>query len=79
MGIEVRGVDHQPVRLGPFACQFGKDPVEHAQTAPADEAVLDRLVWAIVLRRVTPAQSVADHEDDPRDHTPVVNPRNAMG
>jgi hypothetical protein len=58
MRLEVGGVDHQPVRLGAFACQFGEDPVEHTQPAPADEAVVDRLVRAVGVRRIAPAQAI---------------------
>ena len=35
--------------------------------ATADEAVVDRLVRAIVPRRVAPAKAVADDEDNPAD------------
>ena len=37
MRLEMGGVDHQALGLGPFARQLGEDPVEHAQTAPADD------------------------------------------
>jgi len=59
MRLEVGGVDHQPRRLGAFARQFGEYPVEHAKPAPADEAVVDRLVRTVGLRRIAPAQAAA--------------------
>ena len=74
MRLQVRGIDHQPIRLAALGRQLGKDAVEHAQLAPADEAVVDRLVWPIGRRRIPSAQAVLQHEDDPRDHTPVINP-----
>src|SRR5665213_1696795 len=78
MGFEMRGIDHQTVRPGALRRQLGEDTIEHAKPAPADEAVVDRLVRAVILRRIAPAQSIADHEDNPRDHTPVIDPRNTM-
>ena len=71
-------VDHQLVGLAALGRQPGEDPVEHAQSAPADEAVIDRLVRAVVPGRVAPAQAVANNEDDPRDYPPVIDPRNPV-
>lgn len=39
------GIDHQSIRLPAFGCQLGQDAVEHAQAAPADEPVVDRLAF----------------------------------
>ena len=78
MRLEVGGVDHQLVRLPTLGSELSKDPVEHAQAAPADEPVVDRLVRAIAKRRITPAQSVPDHEDDAAHDPPIIYPRNAM-
>lgn len=72
------GVDHELIGLPALGCQLAKDAVEHPQTAPADEAVVDRLVRTIGGRRITPAQPVPDHEDDAADDPPVINPRNAV-
>jgi hypothetical protein len=69
---KARGLDHQPIPLGALAGQFGEDPVEHTEPAPADEEVVDGLVWTIRLRRVAPAQPATDHEDNPRDHPPNI-------
>jgi hypothetical protein len=35
-------------------------------------------VWAGTGRRITPAQSIPDHEDDAAHDPPVIDPRNAM-
>ena len=59
--------------LAALRCEAGEDHLEHSQPAPADETVLDRLVWAIILGRVAPAQTVADHEDAPADRSPIIN------
>jgi len=69
----MRGVDHDPLRLGAVARQRGENLVEHAQPAPADEAVVDCLVRAIVARRVPPAQSVPDHKHDRADDAAVIH------
>src|SRR3984885_9940991 len=74
----MRGVDHNPFRLAPLACQFCENLVEHAQAAPANEPIVDCLVRAILWRRVAPAQPVPDHKHD-RAHDPtVVHARDAM-
>jgi hypothetical protein len=78
MRLEVRGIDHQPVGLAAVGRQLGKDAVEHAQAAPADEPVVDRLVRPIGRRRIPPTQAVLQDKDDPGDHPPVINPRNPM-
>jgi hypothetical protein len=54
MRLQGRGVDHDPLRLAALLGQRGEDLVEHAQPAPADEAIVDRLVRAILLGRVAP-------------------------
>jgi hypothetical protein len=78
MGFEMGRIDHQTGGPAALARKLGEDAVEDTQTAPADEAVVDRLVWAVVLRRIAPAQPIADQEDDPADHTLVIHPRDAM-
>ena len=57
MGFQMRGVDHDPLRFAGLARQFGENLVEHAQTAPAHEPVVDRLVRAVFARGVAPAQA----------------------
>jgi hypothetical protein len=74
----MRGVDHDPLGLAAPARQRGEYLVEHAQSAPADEAVVDRLVRAVVPRRVAPAQAVLDDEHYRTDDPPVVHPSHPM-
>ena len=71
-------VDHQLVGLAALGRQRGEYPVEYAEPAPPDEAIIDRLVRTIVLGRVAPAQAVPDDEDDPADHPSVIDPGNAV-
>ena len=78
MRFQMGGVDHQPGRFAGLARQFGKNLVEHAEAAPAHEPIVDRLMRAVLTRRVAPAQTVPDDEDDPTDHPPVINPRNPV-
>lgn len=59
MSLEVRGLDHQPIRAVALGRQFGEDPVGYAEPAPADEAVVDRLGWPVGGGRVAPAHTVA--------------------
>ena len=39
----------------------------------AYESIVDCLVWSVVARSITPAQSIPDDEDDPADYPPVIN------
>jgi hypothetical protein len=47
MGFQMRGVDHDRLRLAALPCQFSENLVEHAQPAAAHEPVLGRLVQAV--------------------------------
>lgn len=69
--LEVRSVEHQLVRRPAASGKGGEDLVEYAEPAPADEAVVDRLVPAIRRRRIPLPQVIPDHEDDPADHSAV--------
>jgi len=71
-------VNHDALRLWPFAREPGEDAVEDTEPAPADEAIVERLLRPVALRRVLPLQAVPDHVDDPAYHTPVIDPRHAM-
>jgi hypothetical protein len=52
---EVGGVAHQLVGLVALGCELGEDAIGHTQSAPADDPVVDRIMWAIAGRRLTPA------------------------
>jgi len=51
--------------------------LKHSQTAPADEAAINRLVWTVCTRRITPAKTVPDYKDNPAQnnagHQPAVH------
>lgn len=78
MGLEMRRVDHDALRLGSLAGEPCEDAVEDAEPAPADEAVVERLVGTVALGRVLPLQAVADDVDDPAHHAPIIDPWHAM-
>ena len=61
------------------AARASKDAGEDAGLAPAHEAVVERLVWAILGWRVAPSQPVAQNVDDARDHTPVIDSLHPSG
>ena len=72
------GVDHDALGLRPFASQPGEDAVEDPHPAPADEAVVERLVRAVAFRRVFPLKTVLDDVDDAAHHAAIINPWHAM-
>ncbi len=76
MRLQMRRINHQARWLAGLARQFGKYLVEHTEAAPAHEPVIDCLVRTIAERRIAPAQTISDDEDDAADDPPVVNPRN---
>ncbi len=41
MGFKMGGVDHQLIRLTAFRDQLGQNPIEYAEPAPADEAIIE--------------------------------------
>lgn len=58
MAFEMCGIDHQSVGLTRLACKRLKNPIEHAQFAPSDEATVKCLVRAVFLRCVLPLKSM---------------------
>ena len=78
MRLQMRRVDHDALRLRAFAREGREDSIEDAQLAPADEAVVERLVRPIGLGRILPLQTVADHVDNPADDPPVIDAWHAM-
>ena len=72
------GVDHDALGFRPFTGKPGEDAVEDTQPAPADKAVVERLVRAVTSRCVLPLQSVADHVDDAAHHASIVDPWDTM-
>ena len=75
MRLEVSGIDHQVVRVAALRGQLQEDAVEHPQSTPADEAVVDGLVRTVARRQIAPAKAVPDDKQDAAKHPPVVHPR----
>ncbi len=78
MRLEVGGVDHDLLGISATFGKFNEDAAENAHLAPADEPVVDCLVWPVAWRNVAPPQPVADQEDDPTDHPAIIHPGDAM-
>jgi deazaflavin-dependent oxidoreductase (nitroreductase family) len=51
MRLQMRGVDHHPLGLAALVRQRCENLVEHTQSAPANEPIVDRLMRAILRRR----------------------------
>ena len=66
--LEMRGVEHQAAGRTGLGGKGREDAIEDAHSAPADEAVVKRLVRPVGRRRVTPLQPVADDVADAADH-----------
>ena len=79
MCFQVRGVDHDALGLGTFTGQRRKDAVEDAKLAPANETVIERLVWPVIFWRILPLQAMLDDIDNAADDTAIINARNTMG
>ena len=65
MCFQMCGVDHDAFGTWTFTGQRGEDAVEHAEPAPADEAVVERLVRSVALWRIFPLQAMLDDETMP--------------
>jgi len=50
VGLQMGGIDHDPLGARFFTHEAGEDVIEYAQPAPADDAIIKRLVRAVVLR-----------------------------
>ena len=77
MGLHVSAIQQH---LGGRASRRGQcdeGALPHALAAPANEAIIERLGWAIGGRRVFPATAGLQHMDDAADHSAIVNPWNA--
>ncbi len=69
----MRGVDHQTVGWTLHPRQFTEDRVEYSRSAPAYEAVAQRVVGPIGLRRILLLKAVPNDIDDPADHPRIIN------
>jgi len=78
MCLQMRRVDHDAFRPGALAREGGEDAIEDAQPAPADEAVVQRLVRPVGFGRILPLQTIADHVNNAADDPSIIDPRHAM-
>lgn len=60
-------IDHQMIRFSSLGRQSFKDLNKYAQTALADETVVDRPGRAVLGRNIALPQPIADDEDDAAD------------
>ena len=52
--------------------------VEDAHLAPAQKTIVERLIRAILARRILLLQAMFDDINDDADDFPVIDPRNTM-
>ena len=69
---------YDALRLGTLAREAREDSIEDAQSAPADEAVVERFVRPLGFGRILPLQAVADHVDNAADDPSIIDARHAM-
>jgi len=74
----VSRIDGVRLVVGGFCRQPDHDPRKHAHVAPPFPSVVERLVGAILSRRIAPAQAIAIEEDNAAQDTPVINAWHAM-
>jgi hypothetical protein len=66
-------VDHQALGRTGLGGERSEDAVEDVQPAPADEAIVERLVGALGRRRVAPLKAMANDIDDAADYTAIIH------
>jgi len=71
--LEVGRVDHQPAGFPGFGSERGEDPVEHAQSAPADEAVVDHLMRSVLAWRICASRNNHGLSTGSATSTPPMN------
>lgn len=79
MGLQIGGVDHRSFLLAVLGSQPRHHLRENAFVAPMLPAVVERLVGAIVLRRISPVQSIAINKNNPNQDAPIIDGGLAMG
>jgi hypothetical protein len=78
MCFQMGSIDHQLFPLPAAGREFGQNSTEHTKSAPADEAIVNRLVGTVFLGRVSPTQSVAKDKDNATYDPAVVHSRNTV-
>lgn len=78
MRFEICGIDHDRLGFRALSGQTRHDAGEHAHLAPLLPAIIQCLVRAVFLGRITPPQPIAIYEDYATQNAPVINARYAM-
>ncbi len=73
------GGEHHGLFLAMFRSQPGHYPSENVFLAPAHPSAVKRFVRAIGGWSIAPTQAIAIDEDNPAQHTSIINPRLAVG
>jgi len=77
MRLDVRAVEQDLGGRTASRSQGGERRLPHAFLTPAHEPVIQRLVRALVDRRVLPPAARFQDMDDTADHPSVIDPRHA--
>jgi hypothetical protein len=78
MCLEVCRVDHHSLLFAVRRSEPGHHPREDAFLAPTLSAAVKRPMWTIGGRSVAPTQAIAIDEDNPAQHTPIIDARLAV-
>jgi hypothetical protein len=74
VNLDAGTVDEQPVGCIFAACQGAEDAFPDAALGPADEAIVDRLLWPVDASTVTPTSAALEGMNDPTQYPTVINP-----
>jgi hypothetical protein len=77
VGLDQRGVDEQPRWQILVRGQGMEDALPSTVIGPPHEAVVERLLGAIVERTIAPAPAAAQRMDNSREHAAIIHAGNA--
>ena len=76
MGLQMGGINHQRVCCITFGSQFGQDVREDTHSGPSGPSDVERLVWPVLSRCITPTAAISNNMDDATEDLSVVRPSN---
>jgi hypothetical protein len=79
MGLQAGSIDHHGILFARLGGQSHHQRCENAFVAPTLPTVVERLVGAILLRRISPSQTIAIDENNPASNPPIIDTSFAMG
>ncbi len=79
MCLQIGGVNYHRAFFAVLGRQTSHHQREDAPITRPLPAVAERLVRVVLRRRVAPAQPIAVDEDNPAQHTPIIDARLAVG